>query len=242
MANGSLKSASWDAAELLLQKADRLDQHARTRLHDALARSNEALSPLRDPLGLNLGTHRWLVADREESYSDWLAWILQGIGNPAEILPLFAFYEKATSDLLGQVEKVGREGWSEYGRTDIELRFGDRGLLVVEVKTKPPTDLRSQLEKYSKRLDEQRVQVKLKSLLAKEKPSDEELEGFTFTSWRTLCQRLRNYANTVKHSDLLRATAILIFCGAVEQNLLGLSARPGRFRAAPTVDYLLGWQ
>ena len=53
--------------------------------------------------------------------------------------------------------------------------------------------------------------------------------------------RLRRYAKRVKESDLLRAAALLIFCGAVEQNLVGFSVRPRRFRTMATIDYLREW-
>src|ERR1039457_7173919 len=89
LASAPLESTSWDSALLLIGSAKSLDEYARQHLEDALARSGAELSPLSDPLALNLGAHRWLSADREESYSDWLAWILQGMSAAAKILPLF---------------------------------------------------------------------------------------------------------------------------------------------------------
>jgi hypothetical protein len=73
----------------LVQSAKALDDEAQEHLRKALDNSNAALAPLGEPLRLNLGKHRWLSADREESYSDWLAWILQGM-SIIEILRLFA--------------------------------------------------------------------------------------------------------------------------------------------------------
>lgn len=67
---------SWAAADRLIRSAESLDQYALQHLQEALMRSNEQLAPLRDPLDLNWGGHRWLFSDREESYSDWLAWVL----------------------------------------------------------------------------------------------------------------------------------------------------------------------
>ena len=72
-ASAVIKSFSWDSARLLVQSGEALDHYARQHLEDAFAHSDKELSPLRDPLSLNLGKHRWLSADREESYSDWLA-------------------------------------------------------------------------------------------------------------------------------------------------------------------------
>lgn len=240
LASAPLECASWDSASLLVRSAKSLDDYARQHLEDALAHSNAELWPLSDPLTLNLGAHRWLSADREESYSDWLAWILQGMSG-REILPLFELGVGSTSDALGPAERVRREAASEYGRTDVEVWFGERGLLLIEVKVQPTgRDLRSQLERYESWADGQRVGRRLYALLGAEKPT-QNIAPFVFTSWRTLCQRLRRYANSVKGPDLLRAAAILIFCGAVEQNLAGLSMWPGRFRAMATVGYLRGW-
>src|SRR5579883_3391651 len=80
---------SWDSAKLLVERAERLDQLARRRLTAVFELSEKELAPLGEPLKLNLGTHRWLSADREESYSDWLAWILQGMSG-SEIVTLFS--------------------------------------------------------------------------------------------------------------------------------------------------------
>jgi hypothetical protein len=150
------KSPSWDSAHLLVQGAKILDHYAQQYLHDALARSDAEFSPLAEPLRLNLGEHRWLSADREESYCDWLAWILQGISDSAEILPLFALGDEASGELPGPVGKIRREVWSEHGRTDIEVPLGKRGLLLIEVKVQTTgSELPSQLERYAQKVTDQ---------------------------------------------------------------------------------------
>jgi hypothetical protein len=233
---------SWDSAQLLLRSADGLDEYARQHLQDAAARSDTELSPLGEPLALNLGEHRWLSMGREESYSDWLAWILQGMSGPVEILPLFGFDDQAISVALEQVESVRREDWSEHGRTDIEVRFGKRGCLLIEVKVQSPSrEVYSQLKRYTERVAREHVDRELLVLLGTEAP-ELSIAPFEFIDWQTLCQRLRRYARHLKTSNLLRAAAILIFCGAVEQNLFGLSMHPKRFRAIATVDYLRSWR
>src|SRR5580700_9951677 len=79
---------SWDPADRLIESAGKLDEYAKQHFDEALERSDSQLTPLSDPLRLNLGEHRWFSKDREESYSDWLAWILQGM-SVTEILLLF---------------------------------------------------------------------------------------------------------------------------------------------------------
>lgn len=238
---------SWAAAERLIRSAESLDKYALQHLQEVLMRSNEQLAPLRDPLALNWGGHRWLSSDREESYSDWLAWVLQGSAGAGEILPLLGINDEAILDELRAMKHiVGREGVSEHGRTDIQVRFETRGLLVIEVKTKPPdpNSLLSQLQRYEQWAEGQRAAGKAGELffvyLGPEVPT-EDISRFSFTAWQVLCRRLRRYAKGLKESDLMRAAAVLIFCGAVEQNLLGISTHPRRFRAMASVDYLRSW-
>lgn len=207
----------------------------------AIAASNEELKPLRDPLWLNLGEHRWLSKDREESYSDWLAWILQGMSGAKEILPLFALGDDGARH-MSEKFSVQRELASESGRTDVVVRFGDRGLFIIEVKVGPTgKDLPDQLKRYEEWACNQGAGQKLFALLGTVKPAHE-ITPFVFTDWLTLCRRLRRYAKAVKGSDLLRAAAILIFCGAVEENVAELSVRGGHFHAMATVNHLRRWR
>lgn len=239
---------SWDSPRRLLGSAALLEAYAVEHLHAVLQTSDEQLAPLRDPLKLNLGEHRWLSDDREESYSDWLAWILQGTASAAEILPFFGIEGGETID---ERPAISREEIIKDGRTDIQVRSGTRLLLLIEVKIQVPgSDLFQQLEKYAAWVAEHEAVRKLKVLLGPEgvvawldsQESTVGLHGFEIIGWRTLCLRLRRYAHQIKESDVMRAAAILIFCGAVEQNLLGLSALPRRFRAMATVDYLESWR
>jgi hypothetical protein len=238
------KSRSWNSAHLLARSAKILDQSAQERLQGALARSDAEFLPLTDPLRLNLGAHRWLSADREESYSDWLAWILQGMSGSAEILPLFTLGEEAKVQPNVSVGRIRREIFSEHGRTDIEVPLGERGLLLIEVKVRNTgSELSSQLKRYAQKVTYLQVERPQLVLLGTEAPEPSlDLFGFTFTSWEALCQRLRQYASRVKETALLQAAAILILCGAVEQNLLGLSGSPSGFRAMATVNYLQDWR
>lgn len=237
----STQLVSWEPATDLVGAARELDNYAYMHLDDALKRSDAELFPLRDPLRLNLGEHRWLSTDREESYSDWLAWILQGMADAAEILPLFAL-EDDPRNPLGRVDKIRREASGEHGRTDVEAWFGDRGLLLIETKVRPTDEfLAAQLTRYEKWVGEQRVGRRMMVLLGTEEPV-ESIGRFRFTDWRTLCIRLRGFAKRAKESDLLRSAAILMFCGAVEQNLLGMSSQPLPFHAMTTVDYLREWR
>lgn len=237
----SLQLPSWKPALQLILAADSMDKYAQEHLAASLAESNQALLPLGDPLLLNLGKHRWLSTGREESYSDWLAWILQGMASE-DVLHCFGYHDEAQIRAMGAVEEVGREHVIEGGRTDIEVRFGEHGLLLIEVKVQAPGNgLYSQLQKYSTWAKLQPATNKIMVLLGPEEPILD-ITPFKFIPWRELGSRLRNYANQIKGSDLLAGAAILIFCGAVEQNVIGISARPQRFRAMASLDYLETWR
>ena len=249
-------SPSWEPAKLLLQSAATLDAYAGQLLQSALEASNLKLAPLRDPLGLNLGAHRWLATDREESYSDWLAWIIQGTSATADVVPLLGLHDPVLIESLGTPVSVTREEVTDQGRTDLVVRFDGPGLLLIEVKTQTPDrSLPLQLGRYTEWADRQGVAKDriLLVLLAPEEP-DMELGRFLYSSWADLCRRLRRYACVLKGSDLMRAATILVFCGAVEQNILtfsaqrtnvsgfgGRTAQRGKFRTMASVDYMTTW-
>ena len=48
--------------------------------------SDARLAPSSYPLHTSFGWHGWLKGEREEAYSDWLAWTLQQVGSVADIL------------------------------------------------------------------------------------------------------------------------------------------------------------
>src|SRR5438132_1432009 len=71
---GSLRPAEWSSVDVLIKAmTSRLGVQC-SRLQELLHASERQLTPLGDPLTVDLGLHRWLAADREEAYSDCLAW------------------------------------------------------------------------------------------------------------------------------------------------------------------------
>src|ERR1019366_3449827 len=50
------------------------------RLGALISEANKYLTPFEYPLTCDLGLHRWLRSEREESYSDWLAWVFRQYG------------------------------------------------------------------------------------------------------------------------------------------------------------------
>jgi hypothetical protein len=97
---------------------------------DALQQGGKKLSPLGDPWRVILSDHRWLHYNREESYSDWLAWVTTTM-RPEEILDIFWAWQRqgaCAAAVCGQQVKVTREiviGTSDaLKRLDLVIRFG----------------------------------------------------------------------------------------------------------------------
>jgi hypothetical protein len=119
--------------------------NARSQDIQRLIRESEMLLVrLPDPLRVDLGLHKWLAAAREESYSDWLAWVLQEVAESSLLLDLFGLTDpKLAAELQGCTHRIEREKWikvdEEAFRLDIFVRFirnehQDDASLIVEVK------------------------------------------------------------------------------------------------------------
>ena len=218
-------------------RAAEVDAFAATqRLGGLLEQSARTLCPgVDDPLSakLDLCLHRWLAGDREESYSDWLAWILERQEDPSRMLPLFGIEDCSAAQGKWTVE---REVVTAYGRLDLVIRDPNLGVLCVEVKTESVPGA-GQLERYRHWLAGQRSPIGL-VLLAVDKPEDDPPpEQCRFRSWKHVSLSLRSWASAWLHSGrLYDAVMTLAFCGAVERNLLLLGGRG--LSAMQTADYL----
>jgi hypothetical protein len=203
----------------LVAALDRDSVQAASRLKELLAASDTLFPGLGDPLGksnLNPTDHRWLRRDREESYSDWLAWILQRQTDFRKILSLFNLRAVEGSDRW----TIDRESPITRGRPDILIRHQTLGTLLVEVKTgSAPSD--EQLNRYREFLNERRAIGLV--LLAPAGFDTLVPDAFTFCSWSHVCFALREWAHDWLRDRLVyQAAMALTFCGAVERNLLHL--------------------
>jgi hypothetical protein len=201
------------------------------RLDALLAESGKRLELLGDPLVTDFGLHRWLAGDREESYSDWLQWILQQVQAPRDVfgLPRVDLPEEFR-DWSGPAPVIVRElpvpqgHASRAGRLDLYVRYEGVALFVLEVKKADAehADTAKQAG-YKAWLDAQAEPHKFPILIAAE--AEEDLyEGFRFLSWANLCLGMRRLARRLcGEGRLVVAAMTLAFVGAVEQNLLDLS-------------------
>ncbi len=211
--------------------AKRLFEVDAIRLKELLNESNKRLQPLADPLSIDFGTHRWLSEDREEAYSDWLAWIIEQIDDPLAALRIFGITEvnniaelKDTAMIVEREFPVpcGHEG--REGRLDLVIRIGGHAVVVVEVKKTDADIADTEKQKgYCAWLQAQPEPLKKAILLASD-GSEESYDQFRLITWADVCVELRRLtARFCAKNKLLLAAMILSFIGAVEQNLLGFS-------------------
>ncbi len=205
------------------------------RVRSLLTKSTKRLEPLADPLATDFGLHRWLAGDREEAYSDWLQWVLQQVQTPREVFRLLGVsLPGKLQDLRDMAPAVGRElqvpqgHEDQEGRLDLWVRYEGSVLFVLEVKKADAdhADTRKQAG-YKAWLAAQPEPYKYPILIAAEAEA-EVYEGFRLLRWSDLCVGLRRLARRLTSEGCLVVAAMtLALAGAVEQNLLGLSAIGG---------------
>jgi hypothetical protein len=213
------------------------DADAAARILGVLLKNSSAntFPGLGDPLEIDFRAHRWLRGTREESYSDWLAWIIDRQARAERILPLFGI---EAGVLAGKTCSADREFCTPRGRLDLVINCGERPVLAVEVKTSSEPDV-EQLERYLAWLKQRRDSLGL-VLLAIDLPEDLGPGDWTFCPWRDVSGRLRRWASAwLGEGRVMEAAMTLAFCGAVEQNLLGF--RSGGLTAPAMAEYLEQW-
>jgi hypothetical protein len=203
------------------------------RLVNLLDESTRILQPLSDPLVEDFGAHRWLQAEREEAYSDWLAWIFSRLGTAERILAVLG--EDRSPGQWGQLEaSVVREYHVEAGhidrtgRVDIHLEFQNAAVIWIEVKLTSAEDADMKKNAGYRLSQEARHEADKRRFSIAITGSQQDYDGFEFRSWRTICVGLRRAALDLRHDEAVNTAAMtLAFVGAVEQNVLGF---PGQLR------------
>lgn len=222
------------------------------RLQQLLDESDQYLAPLADPLRSYARQNRWLDLrrEREESYTDWLASLLQEMGSAESILSVFGLDgTEFAAQVRSAPPRVSREepihtGGGEKKRLDLVIRFGKIGILLVEVKVRSieeaggsdnlPVYL-SWLKSWEPAANHAILLVPLAESI--ESPCD----GWDVRGWDDLCLKLRAQTIALRKAapnNLLLASSLLRFAGAVEQNVLGLTGAEVASMAPQTALYL----
>jgi PD-(D/E)XK nuclease superfamily len=254
-------SLDWTPVHALIEAVKERLAVKSARLRDLLEESRRRLEYLGEPFDVNLGAHRWLSDEREEAYSDWLAWVIEQVKEPEPVLRLLGLDPpqdvSAWSSTSLEVRRefpipFGHE--QRRGRLDLLIRYAGSVIIIVEVKTgtAEAADLAKQkgywhwLVEESKRRQAHHF---LAVLLAAE-AEHASYENFQYVPWSHVCAELRWMASQRGHwKSLIVPAMILAFVGAVEQNVLGFPsglildiARGGApFFNAKVVDHLARW-
>jgi len=230
--------STWKSIENLVTISQGLLVVEKERYFKLLDQSHARLQRwyLGEPLKVNLGAHRWLRSDREESYSAWLAWILEqlpGHRHLFDVLDLQLPPNKSSAQTPWPRPEISREkaiqGRSSTRRLDIAIRYPRRASIIIETKvvSAEEADTKKQREYYAW-LRRQDVPAKSKfAVMVAVSGTRSKYEGFRLQTWQNLCLRLRRAVLTEDMTkNVVKAAMILAFVGAVEQNILRFP--PGR--------------
>ncbi len=236
--------ADWSAADALVRAAQpQLLENAK-RLRTLLERCTAQFG-LSDPLLCDLGLNRWL--QEENSYSNWLAWVLEQFGDARLILDVLGVQSGGfAAACVGEKTHVQREAPvqdglpGEDGRIDLLISFGDppRAWLGVEVKTYDEQFWKQ--EGYVKSLAGFPCDVGAECvLIAIHEVSERQRCGFQMRLWKEVSLALRRaialYSQDCEH---LAITAMMLaFVAAIEQSLLkfGTTAPRRAWKNKPTL-------
>jgi hypothetical protein len=205
------------------------------RLRILLERSNRMLRPLADPLLTDYGAHEWLSRSREEAYSDWLKWVLRAVKEPHQLLRVLDIDDLVVEDTLRGIPlDWAREVFTAEGHPGhtgrIDLRMVVPGKVLIQVELKMASADYSDVEKnvgYTASAKTYGVPKRHRHwrLLATEGDLPVYPGGYRLVTWRHLAVQLRIVAaQMVKNREVLAASKVLGFVGAVEQNLINFSS------------------
>ena len=235
----------WSPVRQMIQVAEAEAQKLESKLAALLKASDARLRDysLCEPLLVDAGRNRWLQKEREESYSDWLAWIFEQLqrppGSAADVIGVLGLEEP---ELITNCHSLGftieREHYTRYGRFDLLLTLGKSVTIIVEVKrySAEASDTAKQAG-YSEWLKSKNVQHP-KALLLTTDADREEYDGFKTLRWDDVCIRLRHLLPALStRIGLVKAAMFVAFVTAVETNLLNLVAPSQETDAVERLSY-----
>lgn len=220
--NSFTPQASWAPVASIVDAAEGFFKEERKDLENILKRSNGQLRKL-EPLSIDLGVHRWLKAEREEAYSDWLKWVLDQLGRPALVGQVFGIKKNRLSAMQGDL-KVIRETRiisqeTQLRRTDLDVYFGTHGAVRVEVKIRDASHL-----DYQQLIDQEKAKKPFCYyifLVRSGSLDDYKGKRFVVRHWKDICLNLRRMMPKLS-LDFMQKAMVMAFVGAVEQNILKL--------------------
>jgi hypothetical protein len=202
---------------------------------------------MQDPLLNDLGAHRWI--DKETSYSDWLAWVLEHL-EPSAVFEVLDVKPPFNPEDAGKCQ-VRRESQLDERYIDLLICFERVPRYAIGVEVKTYDEQYAKQKDYRESLKEIFNNPPYVLIAVPGRIDEDQLCGFTLRPWRkvtfALRKKIAEYAG--ENVDNRIVTAMMLgFVVAAEQNLLGFSsAAPRRvLKNVPTlipedlVEYLGG--
>jgi len=233
----------WSTVESLIEAAQPALADQSRDFRRLLERSATSLN-LPDPLLCELGIHRWL--DKETAYSDWLAWVLESLGDAGRVLRVLGVENpRFLSACRGQPFRVQREVQVKRGlpkcrgQIDLLIEFGKPAAAVLGVEVKTYDEQYEKQRGYVDSLNELCPCVECVLVANANDVPDDDLCGFRLREWRRVSIELRRAIASESGNDERRQITramILGFVAAVEQNMVGLGTVAARraWRGKPT--------
>jgi hypothetical protein len=133
--------ASWEPLADMVRVAEAEALKLESRLNELVDTSDATLRrrSLCEPLRADLGLNRWLKKEREEAYSDWLAWIFEELqqrpGSAADVLEVLGITEpEIVANSPSPNFEIAREYYIPDGRLDLLLTLDKSVMVIIEVK------------------------------------------------------------------------------------------------------------
>ena len=239
---------SWSPVAEMIRVAEAEAQKLESELKQLLNTSDAQLRAISlcDPLLADAGLNRWLKKEREEAYSDWLAWILDQLGTVVDVFQVLGITDpEIGAKSQARAFKIEREQYISAGRLDLLLTLDDSVMIVIEVKKYSAefSDTAKQAG-YYEWLESQPVRQRI-ALFVTTDAAEEKYENFSTLLWADVCVRLRRLLPALRTRISSVKTAMFVaFISAVETNLLNLVAPSGgtdavdRLFYARTIDHL----
>jgi hypothetical protein len=176
-----------------------------------------------DPLLNDLGAHRWL--DKETSYSDWLAWVLQRLG-PNAIFDVLNVKVPFNFNDAGKCQ-VERESRLDERFIDLLICFDEFPDYAIGVEIKKGDEQYTKQNDYRESLRERFHNPSFVLIPISTDIDENQLYGFTLRPWRAvtfaLREKIAEYARKNGSESTIITAMMLAFVAAVEQNLLEFS-------------------
>lgn len=207
----------------MIRVAEAEAQKLEFQLNELVRESDARLGAISlcEPLRADAGLNRWLRDEREEAYSDWLAWTLEQL-RPLDVLDVLGMTEPEIFVSSKVPFKVERERYIPDGRLDLVLTLDDDSvMIVIEVKKYSAETADTEKQRgYYGWLEKQDFRHRRAFLLVAD-AAEEKYQNFSRLLWAEVCIRFRRLLPELSSRiGIVKTAMVVAFISAVETNLL----------------------